>query len=195
MQLCRATCPQTTSSGSCRADLSTRIGRRDYAILLLQARLGLRATEIVALRLDDIDWRAGEILVRGKGQFHDRLPLPHDVGAALAAYLRERQASTRHAFVRATGTPLPFTDGQAINAVLRRALERTGVRMPGKWIGSHVFRHSLATAMIRRGASLAEIGDFLRHRSADTTTIYAKLDVQGLRSIAKPWPLVAEDWP
>jgi len=177
-------------------DLSTRIGRRDHAILLLLARLGLRATEIIALCLDDIDWRAGEILVRGKGCFHDRLPLPRDVGAAVAAYLRrDRQGPTRRVFVRVIGRPVPFTDGQAVNYVLRRALERTGVRMPARWVGSHVFRHSLATTMIRRGASLREIGDVLRHRSADTTTIYAKLDIEGLRSIAKPWPMATEDRP
>lgn len=177
-------------------DLSTPIGRRDHAILLLLARLGLRATEVVALTLDDVDWRAGEILVRGKRKFHDRLPLPNDVGTALAAYLRldrSRAATTRRFFLRLTGASQAFVDGQAINGVLGRALARTGVRMPAKWIGSHVLRHSLATAMIRRGASLREIGDVLRHRSADSTTIYAKLDVDGLRSIAKPWPLATED--
>lgn len=176
-------------------DLSTPIGRRDHAILLLLARLGLRATEVVALTLDDVDWRAGEILVRGKGKFHDRLPLPNDVGAALAAYLRldrSRVATTRRFFLRLTGASQAFVDGQAINGVLGRALARTEVRMPAKWIGSHVFRHSLATTMIRRGASLSEIGDVLRHRSADTTTIYAKVDLNGLRSIAKPWPVATE---
>jgi site-specific recombinase XerD len=152
-------------------DLSTPIGRRDHAILLLLARVGLRATEVVALCLDDVDWRAGEILVRGKGHFYDRLPLPHDVGAALAAYLRhDRRGPTRRIFVRAVGTPGPFTDGQAVNEVLKRALVRTGVRMPAKWIGSHVLRHSLATTMIRRGASLGEIGDVLRRRCICTRT-------------------------
>jgi integrase/recombinase XerD len=177
-------------------DLSTPIGRRDHAILLLLARLGLRATEIVALSLDDVDWRTGEILVRGKGRFFDRLPLPRDVGAALARYLRQdRRGPTRSVFVRSVGIPAPFVDGQAVNDVLKRAMARTGVRLPSKWIGSHVFRHSLATAMIRRGASLREIGDVLRHRSTDTTTIYAKVDVDALRSIAKPWPSAAGDRP
>lgn len=171
-------------------DVSTPIGRRDHAILLLLARLGLRATEVVALGLDDVDWRAGEILIRGKGLVFDRLPLPRDVGAALSSYLRHgRRGITRRVFVRAGAEAAPFVDGQPINHVLRRALARTGVRMPAKWVGSHVFRHSLATTMIRRGASLREIGDVLRHRSVDTTTIYAKLDVEALRSIAKPWPL------
>ncbi len=176
-------------------DLGTPIGRRDHGILLLLARLGLRATEVVALTLDDVDWRAGEILVRGKGKFHDRLPLPNDVGAALATYLRldrSRVAMTRRFFLRLTGSAQPFVDGQAINGVLGRALARTGVRMPARWIGSHVLRHSLATTMIRRGASLREIGEVLRHRSADTTTLYAKVDLHGLRSIAKPWPLSTE---
>jgi site-specific recombinase XerD len=172
-------------------DLSTAIGRRDHAILLLLARLGLRATEVVALGLDDVDWRAGEVLIRGKGLVLDRLPLPRDVGAALAKYLRhDRRGPTRRVFVRTAGEAVPFVDGQPINDVLKRALARTGVRMPAKWVGSHVFRHSLATTMIRRGASLREIGDVLRHRSVNTTTIYAKLDVEALRSIAKPWPLV-----
>ena len=114
-------------------DLGTPIGRRDHAILLLLARLGLRAPEVLALTLDDLDWRAGELLVCGKGKLHERLPLPNDVGAALAAYLRldrSRAATTRHVFLRLTGACQALVGGDAINDVLRRALARTGVRMP-----------------------------------------------------------------
>lgn len=171
-------------------DCTTSIGRRDHAILLLLARLGLRANEVVALTLDDIDWRAGEILVRGKGYIHDRLPLPNDVGEALAAYLRQdRRGETRRLFIRSKGPQDGFKDGEAINEVLKRALRRTGLHTPAKGIGSHLLRHSLATSMLRRGASLREIGAVLRHRSANTTVIYAKVDIEGLRSIALPWPL------
>ncbi len=171
-------------------DRTTSIGRRDHAILLLLARLGLRATEVVALTLDDIDWRAGEILVRGKGYIHDRLPLPNDVGEALAAYLdQDRRGKTRRLFIRSKGPQDGFRDGQAVNEVLKRALKRVGLQTPAKWVGSHLLRHSLATSMLRHGASLREIGAVLRHRSANTTVIYAKVDIEGLRSIALPWPL------
>lgn len=171
-------------------DRTTAIGRRDHAILLLLARLGLRATEVVALTLDDIDWRAGELLVKGKGKFHDRLPLPHDVGAAVAAYLQQdRRSETRRLFVPIKGPHMVFTSGASINVILARALRRAGLQAPNKGIGSHLLRHSLATSMLRRGATLAEIGSVLRHRSAQTTTLYAKVDIEGLRSIALPWPV------
>lgn len=171
-------------------DQTTGVGRRDYAILLLLARLGLRATEVVALTLDDIDWRAGELLVRGKGYIQDRLPLPYDVGAALTAYLRQdRRSRTRRLFVPIKGPQITFTSGASINVILGRALRRAGLRAPVKGIGSHLLRHSLATSMLRRGATLAEIGSVLRHRSAETTAIYAKVDIEGLRSIAPLWPL------
>jgi site-specific recombinase XerD len=171
-------------------DRTTSIGRRDYAILLFLARLGLRATEVVALTLDDIDWRAGDLLVRGKGYIHDRLPLPHDIGAALTAYLQQdRRSDTRRLFVPIKGPQTMFADGESINVILKRALRRAGVQAPAKGIGSHLLRHSLATSMIRHGASLAEIGAVLRHRSVNTTRIYAKVDIEGLRSIARPWPL------
>jgi integrase/recombinase XerD len=171
-------------------DCQTPIGRRDHAILLLLARRGLRGPEIVALRLDDLDWRAGEIVVRGKGHIIDRLPLPQEVGQAIAMYLRrDRRAETRRLFVPIRNPGAGFKDGQAINEVVHRALRRTGLRMPTKWVGAHVLRHSLATTMLRRGASLAEIGQVLRHRSTNTTLIYAKVDIDGLRSIARAWPV------
>lgn len=171
-------------------DRTISVGRRDYAILLVLSRLGLRATELVALTLEDVDWRAGELLVRGKGYLHDRLPLPPDVGAALTAYLQQdRRSATRRLFVPIKGPQVTFTNGASINAILRRALRRAGLQVPAKGIGSHLLRHSLATSMIRRGATLAEIGSVLRHRSANTTRIYAKVDTEGLRSIAPPWPV------
>lgn len=165
-------------------------GQRDYAMLLLMARLGLRAPEVIAIQLDDIDWRAGELLVRGKGQRHDRLPIPPDVGEALAGYIQhERISVSRALFVTLRAPNGPFNDGQVINAILKDAFAATGVKPTGPYVGSHVLRHSLATAMVRKGASLAEVGDVLRHRSRASTMIYAKLDLDGLRSIAQPWPV------
>lgn len=168
-----------------------RRGARDYAMLLLMARLGLRAPEVTAIQLDDVDWRAGELLVRGKGQRHDRLPIPSDVGEAISKYLREERTSTttRTLFVTHRAPNRPFKDSQIINAILKEAFAATGVKPPTPYVGSHVLRHSLATHMARSGASLEEIGDLLRHRSRATTMIYAKLDTDGLRSIAQPWPI------
>lgn len=166
-------------------------GARDYAMLLLMARLGLRAPEVMAIQLDDIDWRAGELMVRGKGQQHDRLPIPPDVGEAIIRYLQEERtsATTRTLFVTHRAPNRPFKDSQIINTILKEAFAATGVKPPIPYVGSHVLRHSLATNMVRAGASLEEIGDLLRHRSRATTMIYAKLDTDGLRSIAQPWPV------
>lgn len=168
-----------------------RRGVRDYAMLLLMARLGLRAPEIIAIQLDDIDWRVGELMVRGKGQRHDRLPIPPDVGEAISEYLREDRSSatTRALFVTHRAPNRPFKDSQVINSILKEAFAATGVKPPTPYVGSHVLRHSLATNMVRAGASLEEIGNLLRHRSRSTTMIYAKLDTDGLRSIAQPWPV------
>jgi site-specific recombinase XerD len=166
------------------------IGRRNYAMVLLLARLGLRASEIVAMRVDDIDWRAGEILIRGKGQQHDRLPLPQDVGTALAEYLlRDRNTASRALFVTERAPRRPFSRGNFLNRILKVAFAKAKLEPPTKYIGTHILRHTLATSLARHGASLAEIGDMLRHRSQETTMIYAKLDIDGLRSIALPWPM------
>lgn len=168
----------------------TTTGRRNHAMVLLIARLGLRAPEVVAIQIDDIDWRAGEILVRGKGEKHDRLPLPPDVGKALADYIRlDRKSSSRALFVQKRPPHDPFKGGQVLNCILRRAFARTGVKPPTPYVGSHILRHSLATNLVQRGASLEEISDMLRHRSQASTMIYAKLDIEGLRSIAQPWPV------
>jgi site-specific recombinase XerD len=163
-------------------------GRRDYAILLLLARLGLRASEVVFLELDDLDWEGGQVTVRGKRGARAALPLPADVGAAIAAYLRHGRprSSCRRVFLRAHAPFCGFAGPSAIDCVVRDALERAGVTAPTK--GAHQFRHGLATQMLRRGASLTEIGEVLRHRSPETTTIYAKVDLDALRTLALPWP-------
>ncbi len=167
-------------------DPGTRTGRRDLAILTLLARLGLRAGEVAALRLDDIDWRRGEITVRGKGNRHDRLPLPADVGQKIVAYLqdgRPQAAQGRTVFVRAQA-PYRALASNAVTTVVACAGRRAGLGV----IGAHRLRHSAATAMIRAGGSLTEIGQTLRHARPLTTAIYAKVDVEALRQLARPWP-------
>ena len=167
-------------------DRSTASGQRDYAILLLLARLGLRGGEVLAMTLDDPDWERGEIVVRGKGQRLERLPLPKDVGSALAHYLRHVRpaCSTRNLFIRLKA-PRHGLRLSAICCVIRRALKRAGLNPDFK--GAHLLRHSLATNMLRRGASLGEIGQLLRHAQPTTTQIYAKVDIDALRRIALPW--------
>jgi site-specific recombinase XerD len=167
-------------------DRSTPSGQRDYAILLLLARLGLRGGEVLSMTLDDLDWERGEIVVRGKGRRLERLPLPKDVGAALVHYLRHVRptCSTRKVFIRMKA-PLHGLRLSAICCVVRRALKRAGLNPDFK--GAHLLRHSLATKMLHRGASLSEIGQLLRHRQPTTTQIYAKVDIKALRGIAMPW--------
>ena len=169
-------------------DRTTVIGRRDYAILLLLAQLGLRAGEVVALTLDDLDWDKGVVTVPGKGQRREPLPLPHEVGEALVGYLQDGRlpCNTRCVFVRISAPHRGFAGAAAICDVVRRALARAGIDPPFK--GSHVLRHSLATEMLRRGASLEDIGQILRHRHPQTTQIYAKVDLEALRALAPPWP-------
>ena len=169
-------------------DRSRDPGRRNYAILLLLARLGLRAGEVARLALKDIDWESGEIVVGGKRGRWNRLPLPGDVGHALADYLkRERpRCESRRVFVRSKAPRVGFTTSGAITGLVRRAIDRTGLRPPQR--GAYLFRHTLATRMLGRGASLSEIGEILRHRDPDTTTIYAKVDLGRLRTLARPWP-------
>ena len=172
--------------GAC--ERSTVRGKRDYAILLLLARLGLRGGEIVALQLDDIDWPSGELTVRSKkGSGWARLPLPNDVGRALARYLAVRPLSAyRNVFVRGYAPYTPFVATGPVSVLVRKAIERAGVKSART--GAHVFRHSLATEMLRRGASFDEIGRVLRHQDPDSTAIYAKVDLGALRELALPWP-------
>lgn len=166
------------------------IGRRNHAMLLLIARLGLRAAEVVAIQLDDIKWRTGEILIRGKGNRHERMPLPQDAGKALVDYIKNaRKGDSRTLFVTSNAPYRPLVNGEIVNSVLRQAFAKTGLKPPAAYVGSHVLRHSLATHMLQHGASLTEIGDVLRHRSRMSTTIYAKYDIDALRSIALPWPV------
>ena len=165
---------------------ATVTGRRDRAVLLLLARMGLRAGEAAGLRLDDIDWRAGEITVRGKGSRHERLPLPPDVGEAIAAYLRDgrpARARGREVFAGVRAPHRPLTRG-AVTQIAASASQRCGLGT----VFAHRLRHTAATEMLSAGASLDDIGQVLRHREARTTAIYAKVDYDRLRSLARPWP-------
>jgi integrase len=184
--------PKTVPLGQVRrlvesCDRGTAIGCRDYAIVLLLARLGLRAGEVVALELSDIDWRGGEIVVHGKGNRRDRLPLPTDLGEALAAYPRRgRPASdSRRVFLRHYAPCRGFEAGSGvIRGVLARACEKANL----PYVSPHRLRHSMASDMLRHGGSLAEIGEVLRHRGAAATAVYAKVDLVRLRALAQPWP-------
>ena len=168
---------------------STAVGRRDHAILLLLARLGLRGGEVGNLVLDDIDWENSRIAIRGKGDRVAHLPMPADVGQAIAAYLqngRPRVSGDRRLFLRVRAPLTGFKGQGSVGSVVKHALERAKIDSPRK--GSHQFRHTLASTMLQKGSSLSEIGEVLRHRSPDTTAIYAKVDLLSLRSLALPWP-------
>jgi site-specific recombinase XerD len=168
--------------GSC--DRRSGIGRRDYAVIITLLRLGLRRGELARLTLDDIDWRAGELVVRGKGR-EDRLPLPADVGAAITAYLkRGRPASDRRElFLRARAPYAPIASGTVASTV-RRACRRAGIAE----VGSHRLRHTTACEMVSAGVPIVRIGQVLRHQSLQTTAIYARVDIEQLRQLALPWP-------
>lgn len=169
-------------------DRRTAMGRRDYAILLLLARLGLRSSEVAFLELDNMDWTAGSLSVRGKSGRRTELPLPADVGEAIVAYLQHGRphSSSRRVFLRHKAPIRGFVGQCAIGSVVRHAIERAGIHAPTH--GTHQFRHALATQMLRGGASLTEIGELLGHRSPETTKIYAKVDVEALCALALPWP-------
>lgn len=166
----------------------TAFGRRNYAILLLLARLGLRAGEVIRLRLDDIDWEHDCLMVHGKAARMAQLPLPADVARAIARYIQHGRprCDCRALFIRDRAPLSGLSGANSIAKIVWRALQAAGVKSARA--GAHLLRHSLATDMLRRGASLNEIGEILRHRSADTTAIYAKVDLNALRSLAVAWP-------
>ncbi len=167
-------------------DRSTVIGLRDRAILTVLSRLGLRAGEVASLSLEDIDWRAGEVIVRGKGARSERLPLPHDVGDAIVGYLRDGRPATaqdRAVFVRIRAPHHGLSSG-GVTFVVKAAAQRAGLGL----VHAHRLRHTAASEMLRCGATLPEVGQVLRHRHASTTAIYAKVDREALRQIARPWP-------
>ena len=172
-------------------DPATPVGRRDRAIMLLLARLGLRAGEIVRLRLCDIDWRDAWIHVCGKGRRHSRLPLTDEVGRALVEYLERGRPKTAAdaVFVSCRAPFRAFSSHCAVSVIVDRALRRAGVTRPNRG-AAHLLRHSFASSMLRHGASLQDIALLLRHRSVETTQIYAKIDVAALRKIVQLWPEV-----
>lgn len=170
-------------------DRRRKVGRRDYAILLLLARLGLRAGEVAQLTLEDIDWRTGELLVRGKGARIDKLPLLQDVGQALVDYLQKGrpECSSRRVFIQSKAPYVGFASPpNTVCGIVRRALARAQIESPHR--GAHVLRHSLATQMLGQGASLTQIGQVLRHQQIQTTEIYAKVNLPALSKLALPWP-------
>ncbi len=167
-------------------DRRRRVGRRDFAVLMLLARLGLRAGEVAALEFDDLDWRAGDLIVRGKGARHERLPLPDDVGQALVGYLQRGRPATaqgRRVFSRVRAPHGPMTTSAVTHVVFA-----AGKRAELGTVRAHRLRHTAATQLLATGAPLVEIGQLLRHRSQLTTAIYAKVDTEALRTLARPWP-------
>jgi len=183
--------PEQQSAILAAIDRATPSGSRDYAVLLLLARLGLRASEVISLTLDDILWRKGELVIHGKGGMIEHAPLLNEVGEALVSYLRDARPSSasRHVFLRTYAPHIGLTGPAAIGHIVRRAFVQAGFR-PVSRGAAHLFRHGLATTMIRRGAAMHEIAQVLRHRSENSTAIYAKVAFEELRSVARPWPKV-----
>jgi integrase len=164
------------------------LGRRDFAVITLLSRLGLRAGEVAALQLQDVDWRSGELLVRGKGGRRERLPLPTDAGDALAGWLARGRPRCECVFVfTRVRAPLGGLSSGGVSAIVQRACRRAGLPV----VGAHRLRHTAATEMLRAGGSLTEVGQVLRHRSRDVTSIYAKVDRVALSGVVMPWPGLA----
>jgi integrase/recombinase XerD len=174
---------------SCKPSSTT--GKRDRAILLLLGRLGLRAGDIVHMRLQDVDWKGAWIHVAGKGRRQTRLPLSQEVGQAIVTYLQQGRppASTDALFLRSRAPFRGFRSHATVSVIVASAMRRAGIKRPSRG-AAHLLRHSIASSMLRHGASLQEISTLLRHRSIETTEIYAKVDVRGLQQIAQPWPEV-----
>lgn len=190
----RSALPNGISSGDTKAllrscDRREAVGRRDYAVIVMLLRLGLRAGEVAALRLDDLDWRAGEVVVHGKGRHDSRLPLPTDVGEGIAEYLRRGRPKTtgREVFLSASA-PITALGRGGVSSIVRRACRRAGVAP----FGAHRLRHTMACEMVGAGVPLAEISQVLRHRSLVSTAIYARVDLDQLRQLAQPWPFGAD---
>lgn len=184
----RALTPEQIEQVLSHCDRTTAVGKRNYAILMLLARLGLRAGEVVALRLEDLRWSAGEIIVHGKGASCDSLPLTQELGEAIVDYLEHGrpQCASRDLFLRSKAPLRGFASSGSVSSLVSRALEQAGLNPLGK--GAHLFRHGLACSMLHQGATLEQIGAILRHRHPDTTALYAKVDLPRLRSLAAPWP-------
>jgi integrase/recombinase XerD len=183
----RAIAAEQTQKLLASIDRKSAMGRRDYAILLVLARLGLRAGEVMSLELDDIDWSTGELTVRGKGR-RSQLPLAPDVGNAIAAYLRHGrpECASRRVFLRTKAPIGGFHGASGVGSMVRHRLELARIHSPT--FGTHQFRHGLASDMLRQGASLAEIGAVLGHQHLDTTRIYTKIDLKSLHALAQRWP-------
>jgi site-specific recombinase XerD len=186
----RSSLPRGITSADANAllascDRRTALGRRDYALLVTLLRLGLRRAEVAGMRLDDIDWRAGELVVRGKGAREDRLPLPVEVGGAIACYLRRGRprSDRREVFLRARAPLAPIASGTVASTV-RRACRRAGIAE----VGSHCLRHTLACEMVAAAVPLVEIAQVMRHHSLQTTSVYARVDLERLRLVASSWP-------
>ena len=184
----KALTPEQIQQVLAHCDRTTTVGKRDYAILMLLARLGLRAGEVVALRLDDLHWSESAMIIRGKGASCDKMPLTREVGEAIVDYLQHGRPAcpSRDLFLRSKAPLRGFASSVAISTLVRRALERAELEPRSK--GAHLFRHGLACSMLRQGATLEQIGEILRHRHPDTTALYAKVDLPRLRPLAPPWP-------
>lgn len=187
-ELPRAISPDHARGVLDSCNTNTVVGLRDRAILLLLARLGLRSAEIRALQLEDVDWDAGHLRIQGKNGRETLMPLPVDVGEAIAAYLAQGrpQRSDRHLFLRVHAPITGLNSADAVGYIVSNALERAGIDTPHR--GAHQFRHALAVHLLRQGATLPEIGEVLRHRNLISTSIYARVDIAALRSLAMPWP-------
>jgi integrase len=170
---------------------TSRVGKRDLAILLLLARLGLRAGDIVQMRLSDIDWSGAWVHVSGKSRRQTRLPLTQEIGQAIATYIQASRfpARTDALFLRSRAPFRALDSHRAVSSIVDRAFRRALVKRRGRG-AAHLLRHSVASSMLRKGTSLQEISALLRHRSIESTQIYAKVDVAGLQQIAQPWPEV-----